>query len=63
MEKIEELIMEMEMAIERCDIECAKFYQNQVRTELTRLCKLKDKQSKQLVQENITRLYNLERYL
>ena len=63
MEKIEELIIEMEMAIERNDIGCAKFYQSQVRNELTRLCKLKDKHSKQLVQENITKLYNLEKYI
>lgn len=63
MEKIEELIIEMEMAIERYDIVVAKVYQNQIRNELTRLCKLKDKTSKKLVQENVIKLYNLERYL
>ena len=63
MEKIEEMMMEMEMSIERNDLITAKYYQSQVRNELTRLCKLKDKKSKMLVNENVQKLYNLERYL
>lgn len=63
MEKIEEMMMEMEMSIERNDLISARYYQSQVRNELTRLCKLKDKKSKMLVNENVQKLYNLERYL
>lgn len=63
MEKIEELIMELEMAIERYDYYCAKYYQEQARNELARLSKLKDKHSKKLVKENLQKLCNLEYYL
>lgn len=63
MEKIEELIMELEMAIERNDYYYAKVYHAQAKNELARLCKLKDKHSKQLVKENLQKLYNLEYYL
>ena len=63
MERIEELIMELEMAIERYDVSCAKYYHAQAKNELARLCKLKDKHSKQLVKENLQKLYNLECYL
>ena len=61
--KIEELIIELEMAIERDDKKATSYYLSQAKNELSRLCKLKDKESKKAFNENIIKLGNLERYI
>ena len=60
MKKIEELIMELEMAIERFDDVSAEAYLSQAKNELSRLCKLSDKESKKLFNENCMKVRNLE---
>lgn len=63
MKKIEELIIELEMAIERDEVTAINYYLAQAKNELANLCKMKDKESKQLFATNIVKLGNLERYL